>query len=86
MFPGAFAILLHCLLRFFIGLLQVNETSLEDVTHEEAVATLKKTQDRVVIVIARGDFTDSAVGAPPPRYQDAVKSSKLYNTILYTSR
>ena len=62
----------------------MNDTSLEDVTHEEAVATLKKTQDRVVIVIARVDFTDSAAG-PPPRYQDAVKSSKLYNTILNKS-
>ena len=57
---------------------QVNDTSLEDVTHEDAVAALKKTRERVVIVVSRVgmSFPDSPPAAPPPRYQDAVKSSK----------
>lgn len=57
-------------------IMRVNDTLLEDVTHEDAVAALKKTRDRVVIVIARVgmSFTDSPT-LPPPRYQDAVKSS-----------
>ena len=59
--------------------MQVNDTSLEDVTHEDAVATLKKTQNKVVIVIARVGmihdvYAESAT--PPPQYQEAVNSSK----------
>ncbi|VEN44759.1 unnamed protein product, partial [Callosobruchus maculatus] len=37
------------------------EVNLENVTHEEAVATLKTTQDRVVLVVAK---PDSAFNAP----------------------
>ena len=47
---------------------------MEDVTHEEAVAALKKTQDRVVIVISR--IGVSYIETPPPRYQDVLKTSK----------
>ena len=62
---------------FFPDLLQVNESSLVDVTHEDAVAVLKRTKDRVVIVIARVgiSYTDMAA-TPPPRYQDVLQSSK----------
>lgn len=56
-------------------IIRVNETSLEDVTHEEAVAALKKTQDRVVIVISR--IGVSYIETPPPRYQDVLKTSPL---------
>ena len=61
--------------------LQVNDTSLEDVTHEDAVATLKKTENKVVIVIARVGMMYTDTGTPPPQYQDAVKSSKCYTSI-----
>ncbi|KRT86232.1 PDZ domain-containing protein, partial [Oryctes borbonicus] len=37
------------------------ETNLENVTHEDAVATLKTTQDRVVLIVAK---PDSAFNAP----------------------
>ena len=56
--------------------LQVNDTSLEDVTHEDAVATLKKTQNKVVIVVARVGMMYTESGTPPPQYQEAVDSSK----------
>ena len=39
----------------------MNEKNLENVTHEEAVATLKCTSDRVVLVVAKVD----APPAPP---------------------
>ena len=67
---------------YFFNLPQVNDTSLEDVTHEDAVATLKKTQDRVVIVVARVGMIYADSGTPPPLYHEAVKSSKCY--LLYT--
>ena len=51
---------------------------MEDVTHEEAVAALKKTQDRVVIVISR--IGVSYIETPPPRYQDVLKTSKWIKT------
>ena len=60
----------------FFGSLQVNDTSLEDVTHEDAVATLKKTQNKVVIVIARVGLMYAESGTPPPQYQEAVNTSK----------
>ena len=55
----------------------MNDSSLEDVTHEDAVAVLKKTQNRVIIVVARVglSYTDTPT-ISPPRYQDAVQSSK----------
>ncbi|KAJ7392665.1 Disks large 3 [Desmophyllum pertusum] len=56
-------------------IVRVNDTSLEDVTHEDAVATLKKTQDRVVIVVARVGMIYADSGTPPPLYHEAVKSS-----------
>ena len=56
--------------------MQVNDTSLEDVTHEDAVATLKKTQNKVVIVIARVGMIYAESATPPPQYQEAVNSSK----------
>lgn len=40
---------------------QKGEVNLENVTHEEAVATLKTTQDRVVLVVAK---PESAFTAP----------------------
>ncbi|XP_068687248.1 disks large homolog 1-like isoform X1 [Montipora foliosa] len=59
-------------------IVRVNDSSLEDVTHEDAVAVLKKTQNRVIIVIARVglSYTDTPT-ISPPRYQDAVQSSPL---------
>lgn len=48
------------LILFFL-LLQKGEVNLENVTHEEAVATLKTTQDRVVLVVAK---PESAFIAP----------------------
>ena len=63
---------------------QVNETSLEDVTHEEAVAALKKTQDRVVIVVSR--IGVSYIETPPPRYQDVLKTSKWIKTGIQLSQ
>lgn len=56
-------------------IVRVNETSLEDVTHEDAVATLKKTQDRVVIVVSRVGMMYTDSGTPPPVYHEAVKAS-----------
>lgn len=58
-------------------IVRVNDTSLEDVAHEDAVATLKKTQNKVVIVVSRVGMvhtTDS--GTPPPVYHEAVNLSQ----------
>lgn len=62
----------------------MNNSSLEDVTHEDAVAVLKKTQDRVVIVVARVgmSLTDSPT-VSPPCYQDAVQSSELSLSLFF---
>ncbi|XP_074033107.1 MAGUK family member discs large 1 isoform X3 [Leptinotarsa decemlineata] len=38
----------------------IGEVNLENVTHEDAVATLKTTQDRVVLVVAKPDITFNA--------------------------
>jgi disks large protein 1 len=43
--------------------LQHGEKNLENVTHEEAVATLKATQDRVVLLVAK---PETAYMPPPP--------------------
>ncbi|XP_029185251.2 LOW QUALITY PROTEIN: disks large homolog 1-like [Acropora millepora] len=57
-------------------IIRVNNSSLEDVTHEDAVTVLKKTQDRVVIVVARvGMSLTESPAVPPPCYKDAVQSS-----------
>lgn len=45
-------------------LLAVNETSLENVTHEEAVAALKATQEYVRLVIAKPLFKLDSVSSP----------------------
>ena len=45
-------------------------------THEDAVATLKKTQDRVVIVVSRVGMMYTDSGTPPPVYHEAVKASE----------
>jgi len=42
---------------------QQGDKNLENVTHEEAVATLKATQDRVVLLVSK---TESAIIPPPP--------------------
>lgn len=49
--------------RFNLNIIdfQKGEVNLENVTHEEAVATLKTTQDRVVLVVAK---PESAFTAP----------------------
>jgi disks large protein 1 len=43
--------------------LQQGDKNLENVTHEEAVATLKATQDRVVLLVAK---PESGIIPPPP--------------------
>ncbi|CAK9797982.1 Disks large 1 tumor suppressor protein [Anthophora plagiata] len=45
------------------------ETNLENVTHEEAVATLKATQDRVVLLVAKPE-TGIVPPPPPPMASD----------------
>lgn len=69
------------------------EVNLENVTHEDAVATLKATQERVILVIAK---PDSAFSAPPSEsshspqlppeaphaYPESIRSSSL---ALHTS-
>lgn len=53
----------NCLILMFIYFLfQRGEVNLENVTHEDAVATLKATQERVILVVAK---PDSAFSAPP---------------------
>lgn len=42
---------------------QQGDKNLENVTHEEAVATLKATQDRVVLLVAKPEGT---LPPPPP--------------------
>jgi len=42
---------------------QQGDKNLENVTHEEAVATLKATQDRVVLLVAK---PESGIIPPPP--------------------
>lgn len=42
---------------------QQGDKNLENVTHEEAVATLKATQDRVVLLVSK---TESGIIPPPP--------------------
>lgn len=43
-------------------LFQHGDKNLENVTHEEAVATLKATQERVVLIVGK---QDSCYAAPP---------------------
>lgn len=42
---------------------QQGDKNLENVTHEEAVATLKATQDRVVLLVSK---SESGIVPPPP--------------------
>ena len=51
------------LIFFFV---QQGDKNLENVTHEEAVATLKATQDRVVLLVAKPD----GILQPPPPASD----------------
>lgn len=47
--------------KYIFFFLQKGEVNLENVTHEDAVTTLKTTQDRVVLVVAK---PESAFNAP----------------------
>lgn len=68
---------MFCFVRFF----QKGEVNLENVSHEDAVATLKTTQDRVVLVVAK---PDSAFTAPSePSYSP--KLCKLFIEYIFNS-
>ncbi|XP_071050990.1 disks large 1 tumor suppressor protein isoform X4 [Onthophagus taurus] len=56
------------------------ETNLENVTHEDAVATLKTTQDRVVLIVAKPDSAFMMPVTPEPSYspQLSTKGSHVY--------
>ena len=49
-------------------LLQVNDVNLESVTHEDAVAALKATQERVKLVIAKPTYINENSVPPPCKY------------------
>ncbi|XP_063911559.1 disks large 1 tumor suppressor protein isoform X4 [Zophobas morio] len=64
------------------------EVNLENVTHEDAVTTLKTTQDRVVLVVAKPDSAFNAPASdtsyspqlsakPPNAYSESIHSSNL---------
>ncbi|KAK9745494.1 Guanylate kinase [Popillia japonica] len=55
------------------------ETNLENVTHEDAVATLKTTQDRVVLIVAKPESAFNApISDPPYSPQLSAKGSHAY--------
>ncbi|KAL9964322.1 hypothetical protein ACROYT_G027949 [Oculina patagonica] len=56
-------------------IIRVNDTSLEGVTLEDAFATIKKTENEVVIIVTRVGMMYADSGTPPLLYQEAVKSS-----------
>ncbi|XP_065157765.1 disks large 1 tumor suppressor protein isoform X3 [Atheta coriaria] len=61
------------------------EMNLENVTHEDAVATLKATQDRVTLIIAK---TQSAFNPPPtsePSYSPQLSVKHPYAESLHSS-
>lgn len=59
---------------------QRGEVNLENVTHEEAVATLKATQERVILVVAK---PDSAFSAPPSDTSHSPQLRKFFHLFLY---
>ncbi|XP_043272342.1 disks large homolog 4 isoform X7 [Venturia canescens] len=69
----------------------LGDKNLENVTHEEAVATLKATQDRVVLLVAKPEGTlppppptsDHSV-SPQPRKQNGSVSALENSTLTYS--
>nr|XP_050864526.1 disks large homolog 4 isoform X18 [Vespula vulgaris] len=68
------------------------DKNLENVTHEEAVATLKATQDRVVLLVAKPEGTlpppppasDRSVSPQPRKQNGAVSALENNSTLPYT--
>ena len=56
---------------------KVNQESLEDITHEEAVAILKATKDTVSIGVARAGVPASEAPMPLPVIQEPVQQGGL---------
>ena len=52
--------------EIFVVILQVNEMNLENVTHEDAVAALKATQEHVKLVIAKPTYISESMDHGPP--------------------
>lgn len=63
-------------IRFF-SFFQRGETNLENVTHEDAVATLKTTQDRVVLIVAKPESAFNAPISDPPYSPQLCKSNNV---------
>ena len=62
---------------------QQGDKNLENVTHEEAVATLKATQDRVVLLVAKPE-TGIVPPPPPPMASDNSLSPQPSKPLLYS--
>ena len=60
---------------------QQGDKNLENVTHEEAVATLKATQDRVVLLVAK---PEGALPPPPTVDRSLSPQPREYKKLLYT--
>ncbi|XP_045483674.1 disks large 1 tumor suppressor protein isoform X4 [Harmonia axyridis] len=63
------------------------EVNLENVTHEEAVATLKTTQDRVVLIVAKPESAFPAPASSEASYspQLSTKASHHYSESVHSS-
>lgn len=62
--------------------------NLENVTHEDAVATLKATSDRVVLTVAKTRcppdfFANHSASSPPSYIEDASSPRKWFLTIHF---
>lgn len=55
----------NCFILFFI-FLQDGEVNLENVTHEDAVATLKATQERVILLVGKTEPSAYLLAHPTP--------------------
>lgn len=77
--PTTFYFALH-----YHFILQKGEVNLENVTHEEAVATLKATQDRVVLIVAKPDSAFTTAPSEPSYSPKLCKSiKKIIGNIKY---
>lgn len=73
---------LYCISIFY--LIKVNEDNLENVTHEEAVASLKATQEVVKLRIAKPSYVpDQVTQEPSPPGNDDIKKLGCVSKLFY---
>ena len=69
-----------CFHELYLSVFQVNDTNLENVTHEEAVASLKATQEVVRLLIAKPSFLADSL--PPDSAPTPGQWSPVYRSVM----